>query len=100
MARISVRSAVAVVALALALTSGAVVVSGGGDDKAGRSTPAAVGPAAPLDGLRGGDLDRGVEALRTRLREQPKDFASWATLGTAYVEQARTRGDPALYRAA
>ncbi|MFI1682801.1 tetratricopeptide repeat protein [Streptomyces sp. NPDC020607] len=101
MARISVRSAVAVVALALALTSGAVIVNGGtGDDGAGRSTPAAVGPAAPLDGLRGGDLDRGVEALRTRLRDQPKDFTSWATLGTAYVEQARTRGDPALYRAA
>ncbi|MFD6432124.1 hypothetical protein [Streptomyces venezuelae] len=101
MARISVRSAVAVVALALALTSGALVVGGGsGDDGAGRSTPAAVGPAAPLDGLRGGDLERGVEALRTRLRGQPKDFTSWATLGTAYVEQARTRGDPALYRAA
>ncbi|WP_409237154.1 tetratricopeptide repeat protein [Streptomyces sp. PA5.6] len=99
----SVRSAVAAVALALALTSGAVIVSGGGgdsDDRAGRSTPVAVGPAAPLDGLRGGDLDRGVEALRTRLRDQPKDFKSWATLGTAYVEQARTRGDPALYRAA
>ncbi|MET8686354.1 tetratricopeptide repeat protein [Streptomyces sp. NPDC004732] len=101
MARTSVRSAVAVVALALVLTSGAVVISGGdGDRAAGRSAPVAVGPAAPLDGLRGGDLDRGVEALRTRLRDRPKDFTSWATLGTAYVEQARTRGDPALYRAA
>ncbi|WP_055564232.1 tetratricopeptide repeat protein [Streptomyces atriruber] len=101
MARTSVRSAVAAVAIALVLTSGAVVISGGdGDDGAGPSAPVAVGPAAPLDGLRGGDLDRGVEALRSRLHDRPKDFTSWATLGTAYVEQARTRGDPALYRAA
>ncbi|MEV7193173.1 hypothetical protein AB0N81_15425 [Streptomyces sp. NPDC093510] len=89
----------AVVALALALTSGAVVL-GGSDDGAGRTASVTAGPAAPLDGLRGGDLDRGVEALRSQLRDRPADFASWATLGAAHVEQARTRGDPALYAAA
>ncbi|MFK4069041.1 tetratricopeptide repeat protein [Streptomyces sp. NPDC029674] len=99
MARTFVRSTVAGVALALALTSGAVVL-GGSDDGPVRTGPVAAGPGAPLDGLRGGDLDRGVDALRSRLRAQPTDFTSWATLGTAYVEQARTRGDPALYGAA
>ncbi|MEU6994318.1 hypothetical protein ABZ953_27150 [Streptomyces sp. NPDC046465] len=97
MTRNSVRSAVAVVALALVLTSGAVVL--GGDD--GTEQPAvATGPAPRPDALRGGNLDRGVDTLRAHLRTQPKDSVSWATLGTAYVEQARTRGDPALYGAA
>ncbi|MEU7577446.1 tetratricopeptide repeat protein [Streptomyces sp. NPDC041068] len=97
MARNSLRNAVAVAALALALTAGAVVL--GGEDEGGRA-PVGVPASVPLEGLRGGDLDRGVDALREHLRAQPKDFTSWATLGTAYVEQARTRGDPALYRAA
>ncbi|MEV5981522.1 tetratricopeptide repeat protein [Streptomyces sp. NPDC052114] len=99
MARHSLRTSIAVVVLALALTGGAVVL---GDDGGGGggSRPGSVSAAAPFDGLRGGDLDRGVEALRARLRERPEDFTSWAVLGTAYVEQARTRGDPALYTAA
>ncbi|MFF1378156.1 hypothetical protein [Streptomyces sp. NPDC058308] len=97
MKRNSVRNAVAVVALALALTSGAVVL---GADEGTERPAAATGPAPAPDALRGGNLDRGVDTLRARLRTQPKDFVSWATLGTAYVEQARTRGDPALYGAA
>ncbi|QEU97757.1 tetratricopeptide repeat protein [Streptomyces kanamyceticus] len=83
--------------MALALTGGAVVLGGG--EGAGRP-PAVAGPAAPTVLPRDGDLDRGVAALRTHLRAQPRDFVSWATLGTAHVEQARTRGDPALYDAA
>ncbi|WP_055703270.1 tetratricopeptide repeat protein [Streptomyces silaceus] len=102
MARNSVRTAVAVVVLALALTGGAVVLGGGGGDGGGaaRSVSGGVSAAAPFEGLRGGDLDRGVDALRAHLRDRPEDFTSWAVLGTAYVEQARTRGDPALYTAA
>ncbi|MGW6022826.1 tetratricopeptide repeat protein [Streptomyces sp. NPDC055099] len=90
------RSVVAAVALALAITGGAVVA--GGEDGPGRSpsSSAAVAPGA----LRGAGLDRGVEALQAHLRDQPEDFGGWATLGTAYVEQARTRGDPSRYREA
>ncbi|MEV0321879.1 tetratricopeptide repeat protein [Streptomyces sp. NPDC050658] len=97
--RPTVRSGVAAVALALTLTAGAVVL--GGEDS-GRQPPPAVAGAAGggLDGLRSGDLDRGVESLQAHLRSQPKDFGSWATLGTAYVEQARTGGDPSRYREA
>jgi tetratricopeptide (TPR) repeat protein len=44
-----------------------------------------------------GDLDTSITALQTHLRAQPKDFGGWATLGLAYVEQARTKGDPSRY---
>ncbi|MEU6680790.1 hypothetical protein [Streptomyces sp. NPDC046925] len=90
------RSVVAAVALAFAITGGAVVV--GGEDGPGRSpsSSVAVAPGA----LRGADLARGVQALQTHLRDQPRDFGAWATLGTAYVEQARTQGDPSRYREA
>ncbi|MEV8316820.1 hypothetical protein AB0Q95_21895 [Streptomyces sp. NPDC059900] len=90
------RSVVAAVALAFTITAGAVVI--GGEDGPGRSpsSSVAVAPGA----LRGADLDRGVAALQTHLRDQPRDFGSWATLGTAYVEQARTQGDPSRYREA
>lgn len=98
--RRSGRSVVAGVALALAITGGAVVVGGeGGPGGQGRSAsaPAAVAPGAAL---RGADLDRGVAALQAHLRDQPRDFGAWASLGTAYVEQARTQGDPSRYREA
>ncbi|MFC8126667.1 tetratricopeptide repeat protein [Streptomyces sp. NPDC057302] len=90
------RSVVAAVALALALTGGAVVAGGEGGSDRPPSSSAAVAP----DALRGADLDRGVEALQSHLRDQPRDSGSWAALGTAYVEQARTRGDPSRYRKA
>ncbi|MGY0022889.1 hypothetical protein ACVHNB_28505 [Streptomyces sp. YJ-C3] len=92
--RLSGRTAVAACALALALTGGAVAIGGSGGQP---SAPAAVAPAAPLPGLGTGGLDEGVRALQARLRSQPRDFAGWAALGTAYVEQARTQGDPSRY---
>ncbi|MFI6878106.1 tetratricopeptide repeat protein [Streptomyces sp. NPDC050400] len=92
--RLSGRTAVAACALALALTGGAVAIGGSGSDPA----PAAVAPAAPPPGHLGtAALDASVRSLQSHLRAQPKDFTSWATLGTAYVEQARTTGDPSRY---
>ncbi|MEE4545979.1 tetratricopeptide repeat protein [Streptomyces sp. V4-01] len=38
-----------------------------------------------------------VDKLQATLRQQPSDAASWAQLGSAYVEQARLNVDPALY---
>ncbi|MFE6159765.1 tetratricopeptide repeat protein [Streptomyces sp. NPDC056486] len=90
------RSAVAAVALALAITGGAVVAGGEDGPDRSPSSSVAVAPGA----LRGGDLDRGVAVLQSHLRDQPRDFGAWATLGTAYVEQARTQGDPSRYREA
>ncbi|MCX4573981.1 hypothetical protein OHB41_12465 [Streptomyces sp. NBC_01571] len=81
--------------LAVALTAGAVVVgavrSGSGATVA--AAPSAVSPQL----LASGDLDTSITALQAHLRAQPKDFSGWATLGLAYVEQARTKGDPSRY---
>ncbi|WP_420450687.1 tetratricopeptide repeat protein [Ilumatobacter sp.] len=57
-------------------------------------TPGAVSavggpPADTLEGL--------VEQLRTRLEVVPGDHVAWATLGLAYVQQARVVADPSLY---
>ncbi|WP_328556413.1 tetratricopeptide repeat protein [Streptomyces sp. NBC_00358] len=83
-------------ALAVAMTAGAVVL---GALRDGATTPA----VAPVSNgvspqlLASGDLDASILALQAQLRSQPKDFGGWATLGLAYVEQARTKGDPSRY---
>nr|WP_303709802.1 tetratricopeptide repeat protein [Kutzneria buriramensis]WKX07906.1 tetratricopeptide repeat protein [Kutzneria buriramensis] len=82
--------------MAVALTAGAVAVGSvrdGGSGAAVASAPGALSPELPA----GGDLDASITALQSQLRAQPKDFGGWATLGLAYVEQARTKGDPSRY---
>jgi len=87
----------AVAAIAVGLT---LAVSGGfaWDDTSSQS-----GPPVPAGGIdpaalaTANDLDATVAALQARLRDQPSDARSWATLGLAYVEQARISGDPSLY---
>ncbi|MDX2547288.1 tetratricopeptide repeat protein [Streptomyces sp. WI04-05B] len=83
-------------ALAVAFTAGAVVL-GAVRDGSGTATvssaPAAMSPAL----LASGDIGASIASLQAHLRAQPKDFGSWATLGLAYVEQARTKGDPSRY---
>ncbi|WP_240499339.1 tetratricopeptide repeat protein, partial [Streptomyces prasinus] len=87
--------------LAVAMTAGAVA---GGGDRGGSPAGAGAGTdAAPAAGalaagvLAGGDLDAGIRALQSHLRAQPRDVSAWANLGLAYVEQARTAGDPSRY---
>ncbi|MFJ8192446.1 tetratricopeptide repeat protein [Streptomyces sp. NPDC096094] len=80
--------------LAVALTAGAVAVDGARD---GRGVVAAGVPRGGPGMANGVGLDAGVPALQARLRSQPRDFGGWATLGLAYVEQARTDGDPSRY---
>ncbi|MFJ8718760.1 tetratricopeptide repeat protein [Streptomyces violaceus] len=84
--------------LAVALTGGAIAFGGAGNGRAGGDA-AAVSAAGALSpgALARGDLDSGIASLQKHLRAQPKDFGSWATLGIAYVEQARTKGDPSRY---
>ncbi|MQY38822.1 Lipopolysaccharide assembly protein B [Streptomyces sp. RB17] len=79
--------------LAVALTGGAIAL---GADRGAVTVPAASAAVDP-GVLGGGDLDAGIAALQAHLRSQPQDAGSWATLGLAYVEQARTKGDPARY---
>ncbi|MFJ7269058.1 tetratricopeptide repeat protein [Streptomyces sp. NPDC099050] len=68
-------------------TVGAVALSpsrSGGPD----TTPTASSAAGPV---------RGIAALRERVERLPKDPGSWADLGMALVQQARTTADQATY---
>lgn len=80
--------------LAVALTAGAIALGAARD---GQDVPVATAAAVSPGLLASGDLDSGITALQAHLRAQPKDFGGWATLGLAYVEQARTKGDPSRY---
>ncbi|MEU5075031.1 tetratricopeptide repeat protein [Streptomyces asoensis] len=80
--------------LAVALTAGAVAL---GAVRDGRNVPVATAAAVAPGLLASGDLDASITALQAHLHAQPKDFGGWATLGLAYVEQARTKGDPSRY---
>ncbi|SNR91228.1 tetratricopeptide repeat protein [Actinomadura mexicana] len=70
--------------LVAALTLGSAVAFGRPSGERAAAAPA----GAPAEGVAG---------LQKRLREQPRDAAGWASLGIAYVEQARVTADPAYY---
>ncbi|MEU6552422.1 tetratricopeptide repeat protein [Streptomyces sp. NPDC046915] len=80
--------------LAVALTGGAIAFGAARD---GSPAPVAASSAVSPGLLASGDLDSTIASLQAHLRTQPKDYGSWATLGLAYDEQARTKGDPSRY---
>ncbi|MEU3516570.1 tetratricopeptide repeat protein [Streptomyces sp. NPDC006654] len=88
------RLAGSAVLLAVALTGGAIAFGASRDSGA---TPVAASSAVSPALLASGSLDASIASLQAHLRTQPKDSDSWATLGLAYVEQARTKGDPSRY---
>ncbi|MFE3827370.1 tetratricopeptide repeat protein [Streptomyces sp. NPDC059092] len=91
------RHVLTVTAAALVLTATSVAFGAvGEEDPSVRSAPALTA-SAPVERLTSGDLAQGIESLQKHLKEQPKDATGWATLGAAYVEQARTSGDPTRY---
>lgn len=62
------------------------------------ATPAIVGNAVrPGARLPGASLDQTIASLQARLDDLPGDYVSWATLGLAYVQQARITVDPTYY---
>ncbi|MET9910601.1 tetratricopeptide repeat protein [Streptomyces sp. NPDC006476] len=84
------------VLLAVALTAGSIAYGAIRDKTA--STPVAAAPSAISPALlSSGSIDASIAALQAQLRAQPRDYGSWASLGLAYVEQARTKGDPSRY---
>ncbi|GCD38802.1 hypothetical protein OEIGOIKO_06621 [Streptomyces chrestomyceticus JCM 4735] len=86
-------AAVGTVLLACGITVGGLAL---GDD--GGRAPALV-PAPPSSDVPvgRGTTAGAVTALQARLRARPGDWRGWAQLGAAYVEQARTTGDPTRY---
>ncbi|MFI6015713.1 tetratricopeptide repeat protein [Streptomyces sp. NPDC051243] len=81
--------------LAVALTAGSIAF--GAVNDSGPTDVASASAAVSPGLLATGDLDAGITSLQAHLRDQPRDFTGWATLGLAYVEQARTKGDPSRY---
>ncbi|MEA2686557.1 MAG: hypothetical protein QOE93_1752 [Actinomycetota bacterium] len=62
--------------------------------------PAAAGGVRPSGALvrpAGADLPATIASLQDRLGQVPSDPVAWATLGLAYVEQARVTVDPSYY---
>ncbi|MFF3325085.1 tetratricopeptide repeat protein [Streptomyces sp. NPDC002889] len=85
------------VALAVGLTATSVAIGAEGDsERPGRAAPV-LAADVPVERLTSGGLAQGIEGLQKHLKAQPKDAIGWATLGAAYVEQARTSGDPTRY---
>ncbi|MFD9972294.1 tetratricopeptide repeat protein [Streptomyces sp. NPDC059013] len=78
-----------IVGLACVLTAVGAVL--GGPDEV-PAAPAAAGAVAP--GTAPGQRAR---TLQAHLKAQPKDAVAWASLGAAYVEEARVSGDPSRY---
>ena len=68
------------------------------------SAPVRSGPVSRADAIlapsAGGSLDATIVALTGRLDEVPGDWRAAASLGIAYVQEARITGDPTLYPAA
>ncbi|HXJ64790.1 MAG TPA: hypothetical protein VNN79_13630, partial [Actinomycetota bacterium] len=44
-----------------------------------------------------GTLQQAIASLQARLKSLPEDAQSWATLGLAYVQEARVTADPSYY---
>lgn len=85
---------VSVVLAGVMWVTAALVVTENGPD-ASPPPAGSVSPAAVVSST--GDLSAMIVGLQERLRRLPEDAASWATLGLAYVQQARLTGDPAYY---
>jgi len=67
------------------------------------STPAATGAHSSSAALAeqpvilSGTLQQAIASLQQRLRAAPQDWESWASLGLAYVQEARVTADPRYY---
>jgi tetratricopeptide (TPR) repeat protein len=95
-----VLSAAGVVALAVVLLAvGGIGVFHHRDDR-GTNPVLGKDPASSLEGhpvVLSGSLQQAIASLQERLKAVPADADSWATLGLAYVQEARVTADPSYY---
>jgi tetratricopeptide (TPR) repeat protein len=101
MSRTTRTLAAAVMAVALLLGAAGIIrhpsadpspVAGPGDDGSTASEPSTLLTVAP-----GGSLDATISTLQARLEQVPGDWQAAASLGLAYVQQARVTADPSYY---
>jgi len=97
MSRIVRTGAIATLAVALFLAGGLGVLRRPVADPVELAIPAAPEAGSVLTATSAGSLDATIESLQARLRERPDDARAAATLGLAYVQQARITGDPSWY---
>lgn len=89
------RTAALIFALAAAMfiVAGVVITP----SPAQQAEPPSRGAPVVSEIASGADLAGSVRALQTRLDRLPGDHTAWASLGAAYVQQARITGDPSFY---
>lgn len=63
----------------------------------GGGTRSAGGTAPPPSAIAQDELSRAIARAQQRLQSNPKDYRTWAELGSAYVEQARITVDSSYY---
>jgi tetratricopeptide (TPR) repeat protein len=87
----------AILAACLLVAGGIGLLRGGRDDPTARSagTPSTAGLLGPA--LGSGSLESSIAALQDRLGQLPEDWRGYASLGLAYVAQARVTADPSYY---
>ncbi len=90
------RKVVVLLVLAVAFFAAGAVGIGGLRSTGDAPATTTVDPAA-LAGVDEVRLEQSIATLQQHLAEQPRDARGWATLGLAYVEQARRGGDASLY---
>ncbi|MGW2329466.1 tetratricopeptide repeat protein [Streptomyces sp. NPDC001700] len=94
----TVRTAAVVCTLAVGLTAASSVLSGTPAERPAEPvTLRAAGAPASLQQVSADGLAGRISALQKHLRAQPKDASGWSGLGAAYIEQARSTGDPTRY---
>ena len=90
--------ALTVAFLAVVLSvSGAIGLVSSGDSSAGGGLASAGTDGRAVQPGAGQDLSSTIAALQQTLQRVPEDHQSWATLGLAYVEQARVSGNATYY---
>ena len=93
-----VRLAVVGTVLAVATVLVAAIVGIPGQSASQPPTDGGSVSAAAVSGP--GDMAGTITKLQDHLRRVPGDAQSWASLGLAYVQQARVSGDPSYYNKA
>ncbi len=78
----------------IALALGITLILGGGVVVVRTQIEGSPPPMAIPRGVR---AVTGISALQHRLERVPRDWNSWAALGSAYVQEARITGDPSYY---
>jgi tetratricopeptide (TPR) repeat protein len=93
----TIRLAVVAFALAVALFLTAAIASTRGSSGPSSGPTGIAASVSPAELANPGDLSSTIAVLQNRLKRLPSDSASWASLGSAYIQQARVTGDPSYY---